>query len=861
MLRRDTDEEGDEFFITLTATLMSKKDWRDAAEETHVVNLTRVAFSYYDETKQQLYWMWEFQPCHAGEYYLRHITLRVAATTLVYTHNKASMTLSGGRFSGLPSVRDVASGVDATPQRLLSVPEPDIGIRLHVEPPDEAHCFGDSPSFFSVRIDAERPLFPPHGTTTTTPAVEAAATDFIGFRNCFFEAPLVPELFAGATPPVNVVPGPRDDLQASTPELTPAPDPRALATIHVCCPKSHAMSRAAALHFATSVAPSKGTRETLVPQGAAMGRQSDFGVLTETPLGGAPENPPTFLVPIVDEKTGTFTTVPVDEPFVMSHLPSLACTNSGKKTVGDDVRKEVRSMYLEGSILTTPKQRCRFRICLDGEAQGLADESCGGLLEGTRLECALPLLPMFMSSSEECALVSLSCRRNLESCTTSVSVPLCFAPAFEVRYAFKCFQSHVYCLVQVENVLTRTSLWLRGALLEFLDARCPYKLARLSSVHERLMLREWKPRETVHMLFELTPSDEPCTCEKEMRHRVRLQLLYSDWSITTRMGPLESHVLRQSSQPSMYLSSSALPTAALSAATTTTVSLTTTSPVGSGTHDSEEAGHHNRLSGSLSSSATGRFFSSSPSAAKTTQIIYDSAQLERLRATCNTFYGPVGTFTSRHLCLFNVIIFVDPLHPTNHGVRPFRTASGTAEAPRPARGGMTCRSRDACDDGTFPANVSPVNLPGDSVFSVGEPICFSVTLEPLAHNWPEDSACEEEFWITFRADPAAWLVTGKQRLRRALSMMEDETLHFTAVPVASVSCVERNTCRSFQPQGQRQEADQDGKEQKLSVVATPTIEIHWASHDDVNGGDVLAKDDAVAIEVVQFRTSIRIQHG
>ncbi|RNF14823.1 uncharacterized protein Tco025E_05694 [Trypanosoma conorhini] len=846
-----------------TAVLASKKDWTNSEEPIHVLDVTKVVSSSYSAEQGRLQWVWEFRPCRAGEYYLLCITLRVGQTTLVYVHDQ-SATLSGGSLTADAAADDISSSVEATPRCLLSVPEPDIGIKLLALPPEEPHCFGDTLNFFKVHVEVERPLGAPRETTSPGPGSLAAAAaaergEAVGCRSCSLEMSIPAGAFAATMATALRSSGQWDSRHALVAEATPPPDPSTLALICVSRPRRHALSRTSG----SALLP-KSLREGALLHDMAASRRTDVDHVADAVLSGLRSNTahPTFS--ISDERTGAATAVPVNEQFVMSHLPPLLCSRGGKmKAACDaaDAAERVASMHLEGSILATPRQQCCFSIRLDeneqqGEAEG-GDANLSKVLEVTRLECQLPVLPIFMSGTDDCAQVSLCCQRNMESCTTSLLLPFRFAQAFTVEYAFKCFQSRIYCLVRVENVLRTTSLWLRGALLELLDTEHYYKLTWVSSTHEHLMRREWKPRETLHLFFELTPSTEPCAHETEVCHRVRLQLIYSNWSLAAGMTPLEAHILRPHSGTSAASSHATSPEGTPSAAAAS---------LDASAGGVTEVRQPYAGIGSVCSSALER----SICFAKQPRVCFNSVQLEKLQATCNTFYAPVGTFTSKHSCLFNVVIFLDPQQLKDCvGRQQGMAAAPTSETPSLAADLIEIISEDSFENAAAPAGASPVDLPGGCVFPAGEPIRFSVSLEPLAHNWPETCDGEEEFLITFRADPAAWLVTGKQRVRRVLSMMEDATLHFTAVPaptpVACGAAAEREASRASQgrdddqPEPQAQ-PHQRRRRQRVSVVATPTVEIRWASRGGAAGGETLLEDTAVAIDVVQFRTSMRIRH-
>ncbi|KPI86958.1 hypothetical protein ABL78_3949 [Leptomonas seymouri] len=217
---------------------------------------------------------------------------------------------------------------------------------------------------------------------------------------------------------------------------------------------------------------------------------------------------------------------------------------------------------------------------------------------------------------------------------------------------------------------------------------------------------------------------------------------------------------------------------------------------------------------------------SSSSISTSGAVHFNVATLRHLEATCNTVVGPVATFHSKHLCVFSIVMYAESPWTMRFGA----ATNYVARAPgTPLSGVLSTIGRESSSiqqrrptakpssvthqhlsDATFPgaytgavgfgahqtnangmATASADSLfgnamvdpPADFVFVAGEPVRFCVRLQPLAQNWPEDASMEETFFIRLKYNPAEWMVIGKQRDRRTLSLMEEVTAYFNAVPL------------------------------------------------------------------------------
>ncbi|KAG5503446.1 hypothetical protein JKF63_05585 [Porcisia hertigi] len=615
------------------------------------------------------------------------------------------------------------------------------------------------------------------------------------------------------------------------------------------------------------------------------------------------------------------------------------------------------------------------------------------------------------------ARITFTCLRGHEPCTTTLSAVIPFQAAIRFEYVFKHFQGRVYCLVKMKNLLTSTSLWLRGALLRVLDSEPSYEIVRVCEVYNDLLFREWKPQEELSILYELDLIASFHPAQPECTHQVQMEALYSSWRRTFLTTPPEERlVLRTVELPPTEITAESVevihsdidlgvsggstsdcavsPHGTLEAtarlageagdATKPTAALTSTPGTRTASHDhndgSPAAAAHPMNCASLSRSSSSRKISVSRSsgvesqAAASRGVHFNIVTLRHLEETCNTIWGPVATFRSKHLCVFSIVMYAEspwtmrfgaatnyvaqapstPISLTSgagdgaplprnvtHLVAP-ATAAPHPQPPHPSNASNLSSSFYGAPqnhssggggegDGKPGANTSLfgnaiVDPPSDFVFVAGEPVRFCVRLQPQAQNWPEDAGMEENFFIRLKYNPEQWMVIGKQRDRRTLSLMEEVTVYFNAVPLLPPTSADNDTstaksseatkavtmtgdenkentgedevvgtatgtgrrkCRSVRPLAGNAVKDE-------GILQTPTVEMFWeqkkprtavgettnlstsravekditlageteadpSATDEQNMSADAVMGDAVLVDVVQFRTWVRVR--
>nr|CCC95184.1 conserved hypothetical protein [Trypanosoma congolense IL3000] len=839
--------------ISAVATLVSKKDWGDEDEVTHIVEVRKMTSSHYSAETQQLQWVWEFNPCHTGGYRLLDITLHVGSCRLVYDDFTSSC--EPYNYFAHHSVWTNSCLPSTPPPCLLTVQDVESGLSMRLEPPKETHCFADSVTFFDVHIEMGMTLQQLVASTDINvekvgDCAEKNGSGSVQVNSCRFEAthPNTAACLDGqySTDTGNLrkhILERRSSLSSTMvpTNISSQHDSQVLAYLLLSRPKGYPALRTSkdcislmqSLSHDASNNPAQNLMEPIV-WSINRDEKTDHTLL---------------LVCVKHDTNGTYTMVPINEGFFMTQLPPIhygveekkSCSGSGVSDGTKAAVESVTSVRLEGNILTHLKQQCCFRICRNEDSRGVSDvqeqkagidenvegSSCSQLSHSNSLHLSLPLIPLYMTFSEECAHMSfrsVGVNPNCGDRKVSVSIPFKMSAAFQVRYTFKCSQGRVYCLVWAKNVLKETSLWLRGAILELIDGDLHYELSRISSTHEQIMTREWKPGESVHLLFELAPSFTAQTQLGEKKHDVRIKLLYSNWSVTETLKPLRNHIL--------------LPKR----------------------HDIKKSTSN---SGGMRSDLMYMSNAGEPlddlieqepeCSTRDIRLRYDLVQLEKMYASCNTFSGHVGSFTYKYSCWFNV--YVTALPSPWYGKDTF-VNSGLSSVDE------SCLSLG--NEEVFTHGTVTERLPASSSFTVGEPVRFAVTLDPLAHNWPEGSEAEEDFVLLFKVDPASWFVLGKQRLRRKLSIMEKSTVYFTALPLPpSTTGGDVNVSKYQNPRNCHHHDKDEGNNAPSAAgfkVATPTIEVHRAlspgNHDMDSGKD----NSLVHIEVIQFCALMQVEH-
>ncbi|KAK7194160.1 hypothetical protein NESM_000329600 [Novymonas esmeraldas] len=474
------------------------------------------------------------------------------------------------------------------------------------------------------------------------------------------------------------------------------------------------------------------------------------------------------------------------------------------------------------------------------------------------------------------ARISFTCVRGREPCTRTLHATLPFTAAVSFDYTFKHFQGRVYCLVRMQNKLTCTSLWLRGAVLRVLDAEPSYEIVRVCEVYNELLLTEWKPREELHILYELDLVASFHPAQPECAHRVQMEVFYSSWCSTflttspedrlvlrtmelppteataesvevihsdvathddaaaaARETPAPHHADPRAVAPALHRSSLARSVSVESSRSASVAPITHTHrSASSGTNDDDDDGDPVG-NGSVGSRGSGSDSVKSRTAASSA-VHFNVVTLRHLEETVNTVWGPVATFRSKHLCVFSIVMHAESPWTMRFGAAvnysapppttPLTAATGGGGGPASrsavhAAGAASATAHPSTTTAfagslhSAPASRASVSggggdgggggrpggaatslfgnamvdQPSDVVFVAGEPVRFCVRLQPQAQNWPEDADMEETFFIRLKYNPAQWMVIGKQRDRRALSLMEEVTVYFNAVPLLPIA--------------------------------------------------------------------------
>lgn len=457
------------------------------------------------------------------------------------------------------------------------------------------------------------------------------------------------------------------------------------------------------------------------------------------------------------------------------------------------------------------------------------------LLGTRRMEIQLPVLPIFLASHPPPTKtteapddgprphsVSFSCLRGRESCTTLTALTLPFQHAINVEHTFRHLQSRVYCLVKLRNALTRTSLWLRGVLLHVLDTRPSYEVVRVCEPYNSLLEKEWRPQEEHQLLFELSLCPTFTPTRSLIQHRVQVQVFYSDWERAFLTTPAAARLVLRPEQPdacraadSVHVDSDSdslgngastiqhapLPISVggellpAEGSGKSAYSQRANSVMGSG---SGQRGLHSMVTSSLHGTVADRgdradsewshddvsstLFDNHPSAA----IRYDPAAFLILTNTCNAYYGAEAIFESKHMCLFSAVMYAESPWTRRFGADvnylPLSAHHRTSTMDSSAMLNAASNNNDSTSNATLITHAM-VNTPSGFIFIAGEPVNFCVRLEPQGHNWPEDCSSEEDFFIELHYNPQQWMVIGKQRKKRTLSVFSDVTVTFTAVPL------------------------------------------------------------------------------
>ncbi|CCW62543.1 unnamed protein product [Phytomonas sp. EM1] len=520
--------------------------------------------------------------------------------------------------------------------------------------------------------------------------------------------------------------------------------------------------------------------------------------------------------------------LPLDLDATFSQLPKLHSISSHHQDEKDGASEVPLPFGVLGSVLLYPRRESRFCLLLpnDADRQGIekkgekdgndADDktktprtlsradagNLRALLEIThKMELRIPLLPLFMTHCQGQEInndIYFCCLRQGDLSTTSCSVSFPFQEAIAAEYVFRHFESRVYCLVKLRNLLKQTSLWMRGVVLHVLDPKPIYHVAHVSEIYNDLITREWRPQEVRQILFELALRRDSSTVEAALHHSVQVEVFYSNWQKTYLTTSEEDRIVlhvthlhgnrstqgegaetnitwvrdlqRETTDVNRNSDNSA------AAAKLTEITFVEASP-----ESASSRPHPNVLPRILSTaSSPNRKSDAIPEGGLTTDrsVDYNPDELVFLSSSCNAYYGPPASFRSTHLCLFSAVIEAESTWTTQNGM--------TSDCIHPTAGMSSMSSGGlgtavaALTEMTYDAIVGRSS---EFVFVAGEPVRFCVRLHPLTHNWSEDAGVVDDFFIELQCDPTQWMVIGKKRKRQTLSATEDLTMYFTALPL------------------------------------------------------------------------------
>jgi hypothetical protein len=262
-------------------------------------------------------------------------------------------------------------------------------------------------------------------------------------------------------------------------------------------------------------------------------------------------------------------------------------------------------------------------------------------------------------------------------------------------------------------------------------------------------------------------------------------------------------------------------------------------------------------------------------------------------ASRNVYYAPIGSFETRHHCLFNVLVLLA------EGVGS-SISSNFDEQPEGLSPSWSQRQQQQQQQTSLFQQSSVVPAVTSSwlkwglegrVFPVGEPVFFDVILEPLGNNWPgeddqgysspaakdpsdatlRDSTFiqsstisgaksspfavsrswhhHDRFFVRIVADPKQWMLLGLAVELRTLSRWEDHHCRFAAVPLAPIpSTLNLKAGGAGGPH-------RSGDGGRVGLVDTPTVVVTRA----VETTTSIKPGEQVPIDVVLCRAQLNVR--
>ncbi|CUF82317.1 trafficking protein particle complex subunit 10, TRAPPC10, putative [Bodo saltans] len=460
--------------------------------------------------------------------------------------------------------------------------------------------------------------------------------------------------------------------------------------------------------------------------------------------------------------------------------------------------------------------------------------TAGTSLAATKLSLTIPMFPTHMKAEK--VPLTFACRRSREISLRHTSLDSTFRQAFEVHYTFTPFQERVFATATVTNTLPlppgSKGLWIRHAVLDVFPAEISetsrgYYVHSTMPANTRLFHAPIGYGDSVALTFELRLLPSYRCLQEVVRHGVRLCLAYSLYDTYHEEGvvPLPLRKLT----PSLVASTS---DAAM-----------------------------------RSPSTSALFMSEEERALQEDWSVYNGLEsLKQLHETtsCNILFATADHFTSKHLCVFSVMMFLsgadddareggDEDSDEDDDDALLANARGISNYPSnySDNGSMEDDAEEFNDDGTFrrkrSSRRSVNNNPRQSMqqqnhtlhaatnargmHDVGEPVHFVAVIHAQANNWPTD--CDPEgarFLVSLEVSPIEWMVVGRMRHVRVLSQSGEHQIRFSAVPVGSGA-----------------------------AVSFPTLSIRRIEEEGLLGGGDLAEGDPLAVDVVKARASLRLR--
>ena len=906
-----------ERLIRIEATLESKKNWLAVDEPTHLVKLEKFSVVGYNEADQTLDLAMPLVPCHAGEYRLRTLALHIGCIQL-----RTSWVDQAKPFILLIPEPDIGIEFTVDPvkelhcfadtedfctasvviKKPLDVDDPDedseksaamLGQSCAFEGADEspvmdmlssglalreASAMGTTQSAISLvynklSLQDERDGAIVGRVLVGKPSAAAAAGGGSGRHRGLSSTMVTPKRGEGGFAPSFF-----GEIASRSPDLDPS-----AATAN----NSFTASSNILLSNDSLVANGSGPALAEYRRSVSSRRPRGLSIFDEAggksmPMGGGHAHAGDKLYDFEDKFSGTGekTTVPSSFERKLMKVPDAASDH--------EVSLGVVASILHNGVTS-------FSLRLSDESVATKE----ALLRATTLRLKIPLMPSFMQGDK--THFSFCCKRDRDVVVQDTRASIKFRHALACVYAFKAFQGRVHCLVTIENILPASALLIHSLRLELVDDDAAYMVTRSARSNRSALRRAFTPAERLALFFELTPSPTFHSTRGVATHRVQLVVCYSKWTENSAQELLKSEASGSMTIPSILPVTSNLsdvevlrsqqssPTSrspvvngrgVLPAATLRNIpvvasasnSRSTTPEIGCVTPQHQQHHHHSNLG------ITNSMLSYSSMAKKVPipeVMMHSEHEWREFSLLHNIYRAPIGSFESRHHCLFNVMVLLAEGAPSHDdgddgtgGAESFpdllTIAPSTVFSPLASAAAVQKGSRRWGLEGR--------------VFPIGEPVFFDIILEPQATNWPEidddegfDSSTataeptehrhhhhragiEDQFFVKIVVDPTQWMVLGRSVELRTLSRWEDHRCRFAAVPIAAASESIKLPAVATASGGGGSHVHHDSMS-SLAVVDTPTVIVNRAmfTSSSVTPGEV------VPVDVVLCRAQLHLR--